>query len=70
MLDTDPAALERARAGIAGLAAFAASDPAFDGVELAAASQGSPSPLTEMGAAAICDPHQEVNLGGFGSYFR
>lgn len=40
MLDADPAALERARTGLAGLAAFAASDPVFDGVDLAAAVAG------------------------------
>lgn len=40
MLDTDPAALERARAGLAGLAAFAANEPVFDGVDLAAAVAG------------------------------
>ena len=40
MLDADPAALERARAGLAGLAAFAASDPVFDGVDLPGAVAG------------------------------
>jgi 3-hydroxybutyryl-CoA dehydrogenase len=40
LLDADPAALERARQGLAGLAAYADGDPAFTGIDLAAAVAG------------------------------